>query len=144
MHCLLSDVRPFYWTVDSLTHFSISAVRVGVWMFESEYCRAKLQKWMHPQPGQEWPGHERTCFYFSSLQKGHGGLEKDLCLLPLLSQLRYLPFFLPRFCSFFLSSSLYSLLTSALPRGYVSTGRTDAQAEMNMIRAFLPKQTWGP
>lgn len=45
---------------------------------------------------------------------------------------------------FFLISSLHSLLTSALLRGYVSTRRTDAQAEMNMMRAFLPKQTWGP
>lgn len=41
----------------------------------------------------------------------------------------------------FLFSSLYSLLTSALLRGYTLTRRTDAQAEMTMIGAFLPKQT---
>lgn len=41
----------------------------------------------------------------------------------------------------FVFSSLYSLLTSALLRGYTLTRRTDAQAEMTMIGAFLPKQT---
>lgn len=80
--------------------------------------------------GTTWKWKDMLSFQFLT-EKAWGGLEKDLCLLPLLSQLRYLPFFLPCLCSIFFSS-LYSLLTSALPRGYVSTRQTDTQAEMNM------------
>lgn len=59
---------------------------------------------------------------------------KTTCLLPVLSQLRYLPFSATPvffFFSFFFLFSLY-FLTSALPRGYVSSRRTDAQAQLKM------------
>lgn len=44
---LLSDVQPFT-ELYILTHFSISAKCVRIWMFESKCSRAKHQNWMHP------------------------------------------------------------------------------------------------
>lgn len=103
----------FNCTVDSHSLLHIYCMCGGVWMFESKYCRAIYQNWMHPSLVKD--GLDLTLILQFS-QKRHRGLEKDLCLLPVLSQLRYLPFFLPHLCSFS-SFSLYSLLTSALLRG---------------------------
>lgn len=68
-------------------------------------------------------------FTLSPHRKGMGDLEKKIFVYFLLSQLRHLPFLF--FChASVLFSSLYSLLTSALLRGNMLTGRTDAQTEL--------------
>lgn len=112
-----------YWLFLSLLHICCKCGGL-VWMFQSEHCRAIYQNWMHLAPAWAWSD------IFTPSQERHRGLE-NTCLLPVLSQLRYLPFsatpvfFFPPFFLF----SLY-FLTSALLRGYVSTRRTDAQAQM--------------
>lgn len=100
-------------------HHLCTYLCVGVWTSESEYCRAR--HWTGCiQTGQGWPGH-----LFKSSHRGHKGLEKKLGSLPhfLLSQLRYLPFFLPVFFSFFFP--VYSLLTSALLKCQLQGGYAD-------------------
>lgn len=57
--------------------------------------------------GTTWKWKDMLSFQFLT-EKAWGGLEKDLCLLPLLSQLRYLPFFLPCLCSIFFFFSVFS------------------------------------
>ena len=73
MRYLLSDVRPLYWTADSLTHFSISTVCVGgVWTFESKYCRAKHLNWMHPSLVRDGLDMKRHAFTSVPHRKGMG------------------------------------------------------------------------
>lgn len=105
---------------------------VGVWTFESEYCRAKHQNWMHPslvRDDLEMKGH---AFISVPHRKGIGGTRKRPLFTSSLEPTQILAFFSAMLMFYFFFSSLYSLLTSALPRGYVSTRQTDTQAEMNM------------
>lgn len=72
-----------YWLFLSLLHICCKCGHL-VWMFESEHCRAIYQNRLHLVPAWAWNG---------TSQKRHRGLEKqNTCLLPVLSQLRYLPF----------------------------------------------------
>lgn len=62
----------------------------------SKYCRARHLN----GAGLAWDDADMTGHVFGSSQKGRGGLEKELCSLPLLSQLWLLAFFPPCICSF--------------------------------------------
>lgn len=127
----------------SPTRVSIYAVNVGVgvWIFESDYCRAIYQKLDASHSGQGWPGLEMKLSYFRSSQKRHWGLENDLftsCLEPT----QILAFILPNsFFSLILLCISFCFWTSALLRGYMPIHRTNAQAHIKLLTQHTPKNT---
>lgn len=114
-----------YWLFLSLLHICCKCGHL-VWMFESEHCRAIYQNRLHLVPAWAWN---------DTSQKRHRGLEKQNNLFTsCLEPTQIFAFFCYArvlFFSFFFLFCLY-FLTSALLRGYVSTRRTDAQAQLKM------------
>lgn len=127
---------PNYWLFLSLLHICCKRGRL-VWMFESEHCRATYQNRLHLVPAWTWNDT------FRSSQKRHRGLEKqNTCLLPVLSQLRYLPFSATP-VSFFSFFFFFFSLCIFWPLPYWE-GRCQLAGRMHRLSrrwAFLHKQT---
>lgn len=111
---------------------------VGVWIFESDYCRAIYQKLDASRSGQGWPGLEMTLQIFTEKALRTRKRPVYFCLEPT----QILAFILPNsFFSLILLCISFCFRTSALLRGYMPIRRTNAQAHIKNLTQNTPKNT---